>query len=92
MQTERVKERYRKQRQALGLPALPSDSVAPFASEEVVESFIREYDAELAKDVEIDIGEGLEGEGEMLEEEVVGDAFMEEQPARRSMKDGKVVL
>ncbi|TVY22217.1 54S ribosomal protein, mitochondrial [Lachnellula hyalina] len=91
MQTERVKERYRKQREALGLPALPADSVAPFASEEVVESFIREYDAELAKDVEVGIGEGMEGEGEMLEEEVVGDAFMEEQPARRSMKDGKCV-
>jgi large subunit ribosomal protein L28 len=89
MQTERVKERFRRQREMLGLDPLPEDSLT-FASEEDVENFIKEYDAELMKGAEVEIGEGAEGE--MVDGEIVEDGFMEEQPAEQPAKDQKIVL
>ena len=89
MQTEKVKERFRRQREMLGLDPLPEDNLA-LASEEGVENFIKEYDAELMKGAEVEIGEG--SEGEIIDEEVVEDGFMEEQPAKQPAKDQKIVL
>jgi len=89
MQTERVKERFRRQREILALNPLPEDSLS-FAKEEDVENFIKEYDAELMKGAEVEIGEGPEGE--MVDEEVVENGFMEEQPAEQAAKDQKIIL
>ncbi len=84
MQTEKVKERFKRQREALGLPpkeevAVGSDGLV--VSSEMVAEEIQKYDDELAKEVEIDVGEDVEGgrdEGQ----------FMKEKPA----PSGKVIL
>ena len=89
MQTEKVKERFRRQREMLGLEPLPEDSLSS-ASEKDMESFIKEYDAELTKGAEVEIGE-VEG-GETIDEEAVEDRFMEEEPAKQPAKDQKLVL
>jgi large subunit ribosomal protein L28 len=85
MQTERVKERFRRQRELLGLDPLP-ENVLSLVSEEDVARTIEEYDAELQKGADIEIGD--EVEGELIDEEVVEGGFMEEEPP----KDQKVVL
>lgn len=60
MQTDAVKQRFREQREALGLP--PQEEVAigedglPVTKEQVAEE-IQKYDTALASDAEIDIGE-----------------------------------
>jgi large subunit ribosomal protein L28 len=60
MQTDAVKQRFREQREALGLP--PQEEVAigenglPVTKEQVAEE-IQKYDNALASDAEIDIGE-----------------------------------
>jgi large subunit ribosomal protein L28 len=84
MQTESVKERFRKQRGELGLPpkeevVVGSDGLA--VSKEMVAEEVQRYDDELAKEAGVEIGD--EAEGEMEE-----GGFMEEKPAKR----GTVVL
>jgi large subunit ribosomal protein L28 len=84
MQTEAVKERFRRQREALGL--LPKEEVAVGSdglpvSKEMVAEEIQRYDDELAKDEDVEIGEDVEGG-------VEEGGFMEEKP----MREGKVVL
>ncbi|KFZ08024.1 hypothetical protein V502_09611 [Pseudogymnoascus sp. VKM F-4520 (FW-2644)] len=60
MQSESVKERFRAEREALGLPpkeeVLIGEDGLPVTQEQVAEE-IQKYDDALAKDVEIDIGE-----------------------------------
>lgn len=84
MQTDSVKERFRKQREALGLPpkeelAIGSDGMV--FSEEMIAEEIKKYDDEVARDADIDIGEDVGGATEH-------ENFMEEKPA----KEGKLVL
>lgn len=83
MQTESVKERFRKQREELGLP--PKEEVAGSdglaVSKEMVAEEIQKYDDELAKEADVEIGDEAEGVSEQGN-------FMEEKPA----KTGKVVL
>jgi large subunit ribosomal protein L28 len=84
MQTESVKERFRKQREALGLPpkedvAIGSDGMV--VTKEMVAEEIQKYDDELAKEADVEIGDEVEGI-------VEGGNFMEEKAV---MKD-KIVL
>lgn len=74
MQTEKVKEMFKRQREALGLP--PKNEVADgsdglsVSSKRVAEE-IERYDDELAKEAEIDVGEDVEGgidEGQFMHE------------------------
>jgi large subunit ribosomal protein L28 len=79
MQTESVKERFRKQREALGLPpkedvAVGSDGLA--VTKEMVAEEIQKYDDELAKEADVEIGDEVEGA-------VEGGNFMEEKPAKK---------
>jgi large subunit ribosomal protein L28 len=85
MQTKRVKERFRRQREQLGLDPSPENALS-LVSEEDVARTVEEYDAELQKGAEIEIGDEAEGEI-MDEEEVIEGKFMEELP-----KDQKVTL
>jgi len=85
MQTEKVKERFRRQREFLGLDPLPDTTLA-LANEEDVARTIEAYDAELQKGADIEIGD--EADGEIIDEEAVESGFMEEQPP----KDQKIVL
>lgn len=65
MQTDKVKERFRLQREAAGLPPKEEASVGSdglLMSEEQVEEQIRRYDQELEKGSEVDIENGIEGE------------------------------
>jgi len=84
MQTESVKERFRKQREALGLPpkeevAVGSDGMA--VTKEMVAEEIQKYDDELAKEADVDIGDDVESAAE-------SGNFMEEKPAKK----GKIML
>jgi large subunit ribosomal protein L28 len=79
MQTEAVKERFRLEREKLGLPpkeevVIGSDGLA--VSKEMVAEEVQKYDDALARDDEVDIGE--EKEGHMVEE----GTFMEEKLAK----------
>ncbi|KAH8811551.1 hypothetical protein F5884DRAFT_782539 [Xylogone sp. PMI_703] len=81
MQTESVKERFRLQREGLGLP--PKEDVllgidGNLVSKERIEEEIRSYDRELAKQSELDIGEDLDGRAEEPN-------FMEEQPSKNKV-------
>ncbi|RFU25405.1 hypothetical protein B7463_g10941, partial [Scytalidium lignicola] len=78
MQTESVKEKFRLQREALGLP--PKEDMlfgidGNIVSKERIEEEIRSYDKELAKQAELDIGEDVEGQAEEP-------PFMKEQPSK----------
>lgn len=78
MQTETVKERFRAQREALGLP--PREEVVLGEDESLVsltqvQEEIQRYDDELEKEVDVGIGEDLE-------EDVIEGQFMEEAPVR----------
>jgi large subunit ribosomal protein L28 len=74
MQTESVKERFRKQREELGLPpkdgvAIGSDGLA--VSKEMIAEEIQKYDDELAKEADVEIvdeAEDATGEGDFMEE------------------------
>jgi large subunit ribosomal protein L28 len=81
MQMEKVKERFRVQREKLGLPPLEEvlvGSSGNLASAEEVEEEVRLFDEDLEKGANMDIGE--EVEGEVFRE----DSFMqEEQPGRK---------
>lgn len=71
MQTEKVKERFRLQREAAGLPpkedaALGSDG--QLLSEEQMSEEVRRYDQELDKGADVEMGE--EPEGEFMQEEL----------------------
>lgn len=84
MQTESVKERFRKQREALGLPpkedvAIGSDGMV--VTKEMVAKEIQKYDDELAKEADVEIGDEVEGS-------VEGGNFMEE----KALVKGKIVL
>ncbi|PSS07154.1 hypothetical protein M430DRAFT_73591, partial [Amorphotheca resinae ATCC 22711] len=64
MQTEKVKERFRKQREALGLP--PREEVllgsdGNVATKQQIEEQVRKYDEDLQKGADIEIGEESEG-------------------------------
>jgi large subunit ribosomal protein L28 len=77
MQTEKVKERFRLQRQKLGLPAKEAvliGSNGNLVSKEQVEEEVKVYDQELKRGAEIDVGEDLEGTA-------VDPGFMSEDPA-----------
>jgi large subunit ribosomal protein L28 len=77
MQTEKVKERFRLQRERLGLPPVEDVLVSSngnLATSEEVEEEVRQFDEGLEKGADMGIGEELE-------EEAVGENFMqEEQP------------
>lgn len=81
MQTPKVKERFRVQRELLGLPpkgeVLTSSSGA-VVTEEQVEEEIRQFDQALDGEEEIGIGEDAEG----FSAEEVAPEFMQEEPAR----------
>ena len=85
MQTEKVKERFRAQREQLGLPPVEEVLVSSngnLATSEEVEEEVRLFDEDLKKGADM-------GFGEEVEEEMVEDEFMqEEQPSRK----GKVEL
>lgn len=82
MQTGSVKERFRRQREALGLPPKEDPVVGEVVTKEMVDEEIKRYDEEFMKETGVvDIGE--EGEGGVKEGE-----FMEEKPAMPA----KVVL
>ena len=78
MQTEKVKERFRLQREQLGLPPVEDVLVSlngNLATSEEVEEEIRQFDEGLEKGADMGIGDELE-------EEAVDENFMqEEQPA-----------
>ncbi|KAH6682724.1 ribosomal L28 family-domain-containing protein [Halenospora varia] len=79
MQTERVKERFRKERIALGL--VPAEDVLTglegnLASEAEVQAAVEEFDEQLAKGMGVDMveeGEGTFGEEEFMREEKAGE-------------------
>ncbi len=84
MQTESVKERFRKQREELGLPPkedvdVGSDGMA--VSKEMVAEEIQKYDDLMAKEADVEIGDELEG---AVEE----GNFMDEKPVKKD----KIVL
>jgi large subunit ribosomal protein L28 len=79
MQTESVKERFRKQREALGL--LPREEVSvgsdgEVVSQEQVADEILRYDEALDSETEVGIGEDLDAAP-------AEERFMEEQPAQK---------
>jgi large subunit ribosomal protein L28 len=80
MQTEVVKERFRKQRELMGLP--PKEEVLQgsdgmVATEQQVEDEIQKFDEDLQKGKDVDIGEELE------EQVTVDEGFMNEEPPSR---------
>jgi large subunit ribosomal protein L28 len=80
MQTEAVKERFRKQRELLGLP--PKEEVlhssdGMVATEQQVEEEIKQFDEDLQKGKDVDIGEEAE------EQVSVDEGFMSEEPPSR---------
>lgn len=84
MQTDKVKERFRLQRQRLGLP--PKEEVligsnGNIATKGQVEEEVRLYDEALEKGTEIDVGEDAEAT-------IVEPSFMSEQPVPQQ----KVIL
>ena len=89
MQTDVVKERFRKQRLAMGLPELVGEDHTSMngnlVSKEQVEEEVKVYDQLLEKGNEIDVGD----ENELNAAEVeVEPSFMEEKSSPR----GKIVL
>lgn len=86
MQTERVKERFRVQREQMGLPAVEEVLVGSngnLASVEEVEEEVRLFDENLEMGRDLGIGEEVELEGE-----VVDDEFMqEEQPGKKEKQE-----
>ncbi|KUJ13215.1 uncharacterized protein LY89DRAFT_687418 [Mollisia scopiformis] len=84
MQTNAVKERFRLQREAYGLPPkvdAPTRWNGQKATKLQVAEEIREFDADIAKGQELEIGEDME-------EQVVEPGSMQEEP----MRSEKVVL
>ena len=81
MQTEKIKERFRAQREQLGLPPVEEvlvGSSGNLASVEEVEEEVRLFDDDLEMGRDMGIGEDLE------EVELEGDEFMqEEQPGKK---------
>jgi large subunit ribosomal protein L28 len=80
MQTEAVKERFRKQRELMGLP--PKEGVLQgsdgmLATAEQVEDEIKQFDEALQKGQDVDIGEEVE------EQMSVDEGFMSEEPPSR---------
>ncbi|KAH8754733.1 hypothetical protein BGZ57DRAFT_69645 [Hyaloscypha finlandica] len=80
MQTEAVKERFRKQRELMGLP--PKEEVLQgsdgmLATAEQVEDEIKQFDEALQKGQDVDIGEEVE------EQMSVDEGFMSEEPPSR---------
>lgn len=80
MQTEAVKERFRKQRELLGLP--PKEEVltgsdGKAATQEQVENEIQKFDEDLQKGKDLEIGEEVE------EQMPVDEEFMNEEPPSR---------
>jgi len=84
MQTERVKERFRRQREMLGLPPKEDELVTSdgqAATQQQVAQEMEAFDADLQKGKELEMGEDMEvGEAEP--------GFMHEQPSKQE----KVVL
>ena len=85
MQTEKVRERFRVERERLGLP--PKEEVlvgshGNLVSKEQVEEEVRSFDEDLERGADVDIGEDVA-------EVVGGSEFMQEKPAS---KDRKVLL
>ena len=84
MQTERVKERFRRQREMLGLPPKENELVTSdgqAATQQQVAQEMEAFDADLQKGKELEMGEDMEvGEAEP--------GFMHEQPSKQE----KVVL
>ncbi|QSZ32501.1 hypothetical protein DSL72_002079 [Monilinia vaccinii-corymbosi] len=83
MQTDAVKERFRAQREKMGLP--PKEEVYldengyGITREEIMEE-VRKYDAAIARDSEVVVGEEAEG---AKDSEIPQEGFMEEQPKER---------
>jgi large subunit ribosomal protein L28 len=80
MQTESVKERFRKQRQLMGLP--PKEEVLQgsdgmIATKQQVEDEIQKFDEDLQEGKDVDIGEELE------EQVTLDEGFMNEEPRSR---------
>jgi len=79
MQTESIKERFRRQREALGLDPREPDgnrSDTRLGSEAEIAEEVRKFDEELAKEADVDIGEDAE-EGMTKED------FMREEPLKK---------
>jgi large subunit ribosomal protein L28 len=77
MQTEKVKERFRKQREAAGLAPKEEallDSDGQLVSKEQVEEEVRRYDKELERGNDVEVGDEAEGD------------FMQEEPAPSGKK------
>ena len=74
MQTEKVKERFRAERETAGLPPREEaslDSDGQLASKEQIEHEIRKYDEELQRGPDLEMAEEVEeGEGEFMQEEL----------------------
>jgi large subunit ribosomal protein L28 len=87
MQTDKVKERFRKAREAFGLPPLEDGAGSePNAVTKAGElEAITQIDQELAKGAELTLGEVEEGD--MVEEDVIDQGFMDEKSP-----DGKIVM
>lgn len=84
MQTDKIKERFRLQREMLGLPPkveAPTKWNGQKATRQQVAEDIQNFDADLAKGQELEIEEGIE-------EQVEEPGFMQEEP----VKQGRVVL
>ncbi|KAH6721931.1 hypothetical protein BKA61DRAFT_164898 [Leptodontidium sp. MPI-SDFR-AT-0119] len=84
MQTDRVKERFRRQRELLGLPPKEDELVGAdgqAATEQQIAEEIKTFDAHLKKGKEVEVGEDMEAEE-------AEPGFMHEQP----VKQGNVVL
>ena len=74
MQTDRIKERFRKEREAAGLPPKEEVSIASdgqLVSKEQVEEEVRKYDEELQRGPDVEMAEDVEDtEGEFMQEEL----------------------
>lgn len=86
MQTDKVKERFRKEREALGLPPLKEDLERVNEADRL--EAMTQIDAQLAKGSEVMVGEVEEADlAEDVDEDVLSEDFMEEKSP-----DGKITV
>ncbi len=88
LQTDKVKERYRRQRQELGLlPTGQSISAVQDSSRGITDDQIAEEIRQFDEDLELsDVEIGEEAQAQLLEEEYPEPGFMEEQPVRGTIE------
>jgi large subunit ribosomal protein L28 len=89
MQTDKVKERFRKEREAYGLPPLEGEMNADGVADEAGRlEAIAQIDQELAKGTEVTVGEVDMQEGAVDGVDASEESFMEE----KSPRDGRIVV